>query len=86
MNPLFYFYDQVLLLSIYNSVFMLLLATYPLQVLRLSIQNRADISSYKHTFYYALSNVVGKFPQFVGMMRFVLNKWQGRRGTLIEYK
>jgi len=72
--------------SVFNTVLLALFVIYPLQVFRLSFKDRLTIRSFGESFYYALSNVVGKFPQFVGMMKFAVNKWQGRRGTLIEYK
>jgi len=76
----------IIFLSVFNAVLLALFVIYPLQVFRLSLKNRLTMRSYRESFYYALSNVVGKFPQFVGMMKFAVNKWQGRRGTLIEYK
>jgi len=77
---------MIVFLSVFNTVLLALFVIYPLQVFRLSFKNRLTIRSDRESFYYALSNVVGKFPQFVGMMKFAVNKWQGRRGTLIEYK
>ncbi len=73
-------------LSILNINFLLFLIIYPMQIARLTIQNQAEVSKDKYSFFYALSNVVGKFPEFLGMMRFVINKCRGRKGTLIEYK
>ena len=35
---------------------------------------------------YALSCVLGKFPQLQGQIQFHLNRLQGRRRTLVEYK
>jgi len=76
----------IVFLSVFNAVLLALFVIYPLQVFRLSFKNRLTMCSYGESFYYALSNMVGKFPQFVGMMQFAVNKWQGRRGILIEYK
>jgi len=58
---------------------------YPAQVFRLSIKNKAFLNS-KLSFYYAVSNVLGKFPQVLGMMQFLFNKIKGQSGGLIEYK
>ncbi len=35
---------------------------------------------------FGVSCAVSKFPQAIGGVRFVLNRFRGRRGTLIEYK
>jgi glycosyltransferase involved in cell wall biosynthesis len=76
----------IALISLYDSVFINLFVIYPLQVFRLTLKNKSRMSSDKKAFYYAMSNLFGKLPQFFGMMRFALNKWKGQRGTLIEYK
>jgi len=76
----------IVFLSLFSSALLSLFVIYPLQVIRLMLKNRFNVNSYREAFYYAMSNVVGKFPQFVGVVRFAFNKWQGRRGTLIEYK
>jgi len=72
--------------AFFNMVLLCFFVVYPLQVLRLVPKNRLNVSSYRESIYYALSNVVAKFPQVLGMLHFSFNKWQGRRGTLIEYK
>ncbi len=76
----------IILLSLLNGFFTFVFLIYPLQVFRLMLKSKSSMNSYQSSFYYALSNVIGKFPQFVGMLKFAFNKWQGRRGTLIEYK
>jgi glycosyltransferase involved in cell wall biosynthesis len=35
---------------------------------------------------YALGTVLGKFPQFQGLLIYYLNRWRGRRTSIIEYK
>lgn len=76
----------IIFASFFNVVMLSLFVVYPLQVFRLMYKSRLKVSSCYESLCYALSNVVCNFPQFVGMMQFALNHWQGRRGTLIEYK
>ena len=77
----------VILMSVIcdSSLFFLCLL-YPLQVLKLGLRYTSQLNGAKIAYYYAVSNLGSKFPQLLGVMRFVLNKLKGRRGTLIEYK
>jgi len=75
-----------ILLSLVDGMFLFFFIIYPMQVFRLMLKSKPSMNSYRSSFYYAMSNVIGKFPQFFGVMQFAFNKWQGRRGTLIEYK
>jgi len=77
---------MIVIAAVFHCVFLAVFVIYLVQIVRLTIKNRSNVDQLSHAFYYAMSNVFGKFPQFFGMMRFALNKWQGRRGTLIEYK
>jgi len=72
-------------LSIIDCGLIVMGLIYPAQVFRLSIKNKAFLNS-KLSFYYAVSNVLGKFPQALGMMQFLFNKIKGQAGGLIEYK
>jgi len=72
-------------LSIIDCRLIVMGLIYPAQVFRLSIKNKAFLNS-KLSFYYAVSNVLGKFPQAFGMMQFLFNKIKGQSGVLIEYK
>jgi len=72
-------------LSIIDCGLIVMGLIYPAQVFRLSIKNKAFLNS-KLSFYYAVSNVLGKFPQALGMMQFLFNKIKGQSGVLIEYK
>jgi len=76
----------ITLLSFQNYFLLCLFVVFPLQVLRLMFKEKSRLSSYKLAFFYALSNVVGKFPQLLGVMKFIANKTSGRKATLIEYK
>jgi GT2 family glycosyltransferase len=60
-----------------------LLAAYPLQVARLALGGRRR---WRHNWARAAFLVLGKFPEMLGQLKFVLNRHLGRRGNLIEYK
>jgi len=70
----------ILLAGPWGSV---LLAVYPAQVVRLALRG-------KRTFYENLSwaffNVLGKFPELIGQMRFHARRLVGGQIRLIEYK
>ncbi|AFI84250.1 glycosyltransferase [Methylophaga nitratireducenticrescens] len=75
-----------LLLNWVESSFFFLWLLYPLQILRLGLQYKNKLGSLKHSFIYATSNVLGKWPQFVGVIAFLKNYAYGKQGGLIEYK
>ncbi|WP_428243560.1 glycosyltransferase [Gynuella sp.] len=77
---------MILLLTIMSPWMLVLFLLYPFQIIRLSVRYRSKMTNLKQAFWYAVSNVVGKFPQLTGIWRYVLNRIKGRRGTLIEYK
>jgi hypothetical protein len=60
-----------------SSWYLLAFIMYPLQVLR--IARSRDVT-------YSVFLVAGKFPQFLGAMRFYLNSKRNKRPCLIEYK
>ena len=74
----------IMLLSIIEPWCMLLFAIYPVQVLRLS-KNDKRLST-KERWVYATFLVIGKFSEFVGQVKFLINLIRGKRGALIEYK
>jgi hypothetical protein len=62
---------------------LILVLLYPLQVLRLALQgtySKAD------NWWRALFLVLGKFPEMIGQLRFLLDRCLGRQSRLIEYK
>ncbi|MEZ5750576.1 MAG: glycosyltransferase [Paracoccaceae bacterium] len=67
----------ILLLSALHPAFVLLALIYPLQILRLSPR-----MGLKPAFF----NVIGKFAEAKGAIRFYLRQWRGGPKTLIEYK
>jgi len=60
-------------------------AVYPLQILRLYLGYR-DKLTHKNAFFYACSNVLGKFAQLAGVISFVTKKIFRKDSVLIEYK
>lgn len=76
----------ILGLSFWQPYSLLLLLIYPLQVIRLTIRYQSRFQNLKQPFWYALSNVVGKWPQLFGMLEFKKNSLRGVRSRLIEYK
>jgi GT2 family glycosyltransferase len=67
-----------------NLVFLWLL--YPLQILRLAFLYKEKLASFYHGIIYATSNVLGKWPQLIGIIIFLKNFARGKQGRLIEYK
>lgn len=57
---------------------------YPVQAARIAIRTRSR--PFRDAAAWGVSCVVSKVPEFVGMCRFYLGRWRGRRAKLIEYK
>jgi glycosyltransferase involved in cell wall biosynthesis len=62
---------------------LLLLAVYPLQVIRLA---RRSKQSKRENWWRGAALVLGKFPEVVGQMKFLRDRIRGERSGLIEYK
>ncbi|MCX4188424.1 glycosyltransferase family 2 protein [Methylophaga sp. OBS4] len=75
-----------LLFALIAADFLWFFLVYPLQILRLYKKYAATLYSQREALIYAVSNVLGKFPQFLGCMQFLITKYRGKRATLIEYK
>jgi GT2 family glycosyltransferase len=74
----------ILVLVILGSLWnLLLLAVYPLQVIRLAIVRKG---SRRENWLRATALTFGKFPAVVGQFKFHLNRILGKRVALIEYK
>lgn len=56
---------------------------YPLQILRLARRNTGTLNQ---RITLALFQVLGRFPEAAGQMKFMLDRLFGRRSKLIEYK
>ncbi|WP_417550278.1 glycosyltransferase [Methylophaga sp.] len=76
----------LLFLTILEDDFIILWLLYPVQILRLAFQYKSKIGSIYVGFIYATSNVLGKWPQFLGVVEFLKNYARGKQGGLIEYK
>lgn len=76
----------ILTLSLFSGYFLILFLIYPLQLLRLTAGYKKTLATPSLAFPYALSNLIGKFAQFGGVLKYTVNRMKGRRGTLIEYK
>ncbi|MHC8308090.1 glycosyltransferase family 2 protein [Pseudomonas sp. GT1P32] len=62
---------------------LLLLLVYPLQVVRLA---RRGTGSTRENWLQAFFLVLGKFPEMLGQLKFLLNRFGARKSALIEYK
>ncbi|WP_439503606.1 glycosyltransferase family 2 protein [Methylophaga sp.] len=76
----------IILLTIIEDDFISLWLIYPFQILRLAFQYKSKLDSFYLGLIYATSNVVGKWPQFMGIAAFLKNYADGKQGNLIEYK
>lgn len=76
----------IILMTTITSFFLVLFLIYPLQIMRLTLRYRGRWGNVNLAFIYAVSNVIGKWPQLFGMMAFFKNKKLGHNSQLIEYK
>lgn len=74
------------LLGLFDDDLLILWLLYPLQILRLAWKYTKQLGSFYLSFLYAVSNVLGKWPQFFGVMAFLTNHASGQQSKLIEYK
>jgi glycosyltransferase involved in cell wall biosynthesis len=65
-------------LSLFNIYFLIILLLYPIQLVRLILNG--------NKFYYAFFVILGKFPEFIGQIKFLVHKISGATGDIIEYK
>ena len=70
-------------MSVIHPMAAAILAIYPLQMARIWMA-RSDL--HKGRTAYAVSCVMGRFPECVGALNYWADRVQGRRGSLIEYK
>lgn len=74
------------LLGLFDDDLLILWLLYPLQIIRLAFKYTKQLDSFYLSFLYALSNVLGKWPQLVGVLSFLRNHASGQQSKLIEYK
>jgi GT2 family glycosyltransferase len=62
---------------------LLLMLIYPLQIVRLAVRGRR---STRENWLHAGFLVLGKFPEMLGQIRFLIHRILGRQSSLMEYK
>jgi len=75
-----------LLFVLLDKAFIVLFLAYPLQVTRLYLKFKYLNQPKQIRFFYALTTVLAKGPQFLGCFKFFMDKLKGNRAQLIEYK
>lgn len=75
----------IFMATLYLGAFFLLLL-YPLQICRLTLKFKSLNKPKTVIMSYAISTVIAKFPQFVGIMKFAVNRLLGDDAHIIEYK
>jgi len=73
----------IILLTFINSYSLFLLIIYLLQLAKIYFKNKRIN---KIHFIYSISLMFSKFPQFLGVIKFIINKLKGNKEYLIEYK
>jgi GT2 family glycosyltransferase len=73
-------------LSFFHINAISLISLYLVQIARLFLKLRKLTIPTRVKFYYALLTMVAKFPQFMGITQFMINKKYGNTASLIEYK
>jgi glycosyltransferase involved in cell wall biosynthesis len=71
-----------------HPALLLLILIYPLQAVRLSLKSIPNLEkqAYAIKLLYGMDCYVSKLPQFIGQLRFLINKLSKRRQQIIEYK
>jgi hypothetical protein len=59
------------------------LLAYPLQVVRLAVRGERSV---RENWWRAAFLVLGKFPEMIGQVKFILQRYLGEQSRLIEYK
>lgn len=66
-----------------NPIGWLTFLIYPVQVVRLTIRNHGSLS---HRMLIASFQVLGRFPEGLGQIKFITDRFSNRRAQLIEHK
>ena len=76
----------ILSLTFYTNIWSVLLwLIYPAQLLRIAIQANRHLGNSPQALLYALFNIAGKFPQFIGQLIFIKRKLLKTGFSIIEY-
>jgi len=73
-------------LSLINPYLLVILLMYVLQVIKVFLKIKVNNKTHLIKLIYSISIVFAKFPQFLGLMKFVINKIKNKKEYLIEYK
>jgi hypothetical protein len=65
---------------------LLLLASYPLQIIRLAVRRRLKGSPTGQALLWATACVVARFAEAQGALKYYANRWRKRQSTIIEHK
>ncbi len=76
----------ILLLSLINNYFLAMFLIYFLQTLKVYKNCKLEDKNNFTKLIYATSIVFSKFPQFLGLAKFISNKLKSKKEYLIEYK
>jgi GT2 family glycosyltransferase len=68
------------------TAFLLMLAIWPVQVVRVAIRDARRVNSRPLALAYAFFVMVGYFPQMLGQAKYFADQIRGRSNRLIEYK
>jgi GT2 family glycosyltransferase len=69
-----------------GAVALILLAIYPVQIVRLAIRGRHGRRSRRERWWHAGFLVLGKFPEMLGQLKFLFHRYFAGPSRLIEYK
>ena len=76
----------IIVLSLINHYLLVAFSIYILQILKVFRKIKVKNERYLTQLYYSISVVLAKFPQFLGLIKFIKNKLQSKKEYLIEYK
>lgn len=77
----------ILLTSFFiNLTYLGLLVAYPLNFFKIAMMKFKQLKNRKHSYIYSFFVVIGKFPQWVGQIKFIVKTILHIKPTIIEYK
>jgi glycosyltransferase involved in cell wall biosynthesis len=77
----------ILLLAIaLSSWWLLLFSAYIALFIKIALNINKRLLNWKHSFYYALFNIIGKWPQLIGQLLFIKRKLLGHQFSIVEYR
>ncbi len=76
----------ILIAGAFDSLLLSALLLYPLQILRIASREQKNVISWKKALQYAFYNMLGKFPQLLGVVNCISDQMFNRQSKIIEYK